>query len=287
MSLTALSTLSIISGLFWVDLTSKQALVCPIKHFDDCLQYLSVDTRAQLLGEHEQLVYEMSERAVMVLPLKDPLVAGVVFTAPEHQLHKQVLHLNQAIFEFTLSDQGELSLWHEMGHLEAQDLANSVFERPLTPFEHEWIADCYVIWQVAHHKPNLSLAWQQYHRRNIDVMSNLASVSHWTVPVLWAVLKEFDQQSLKSFVHFNDFLQAYLDMGALPLKNDVFELSGLLQQTFSVKNSTSLPHYLYWRKAELTRYLRPTLEVLMGQAKASDWINSSNLYLRNGEKTRK
>ncbi|WP_298771552.1 hypothetical protein [uncultured Shewanella sp.] len=283
----SLSALSLISGLFWVELTSKQALVCPIQYFDDCLQQLSLDTRAQLSGIHEQLVHDMSGRSVMVLPLKDERVAGLVLTAPEHQLYTQVLHLNTEIFEFTLYEQEELSLWHEMGHLEAQDLANSVFERPLTPFEHEWIADCFVIWKVAHHKPNFTLAWQQYHRRNIDVMSHMASLSHWTVPVLWTVLKEFDLQSLRSFIHFKDFLQAYLDLRALPSKNDLFELSGLLQQTFAVKTSTSLPHYLYWRKTELTRYLRPTLEALMGEDKASDWINSSNLYLKNGEKTRK
>ncbi|WP_299492084.1 hypothetical protein [uncultured Shewanella sp.] len=277
------TTLSIISGLFWVNVAAKQALVCPIDYLDDCLEHLPAQVREQLPREPHQLLQDMSQRPAMVIPLNDPSVLGLVLTAPEYVTQVQVLHLKQEVFEFTLHEQEVLSLWHEMGHLAAQDLADTVFQRTLSPFEHEWIADCYVIWLVAHQKPNLHLAWQQYHRRNIDVMSNRMSMSHWTVPILWTVLKEFDQASLKSFIHFDDFLKAYLAIASLPSDNDLFELSGLLQHTFEMRTTPPLPHYLYWRKEELTLYLRPTLEQIMGQERAAAWVRASSLHSLKNE----
>lgn len=272
-----LSALSLLSGLFWVDTASKQALICPIEQFDVCVAQISSQVRSQLPKDRYQLKEEMSERHMMVLPVSDPHLAGLIFTASEHLPQSQVLYIDNEKFEWVLSEQAELSLWHEIGHLEAQVLAGDVFGRVLTPFEHEWVADCYLVWKVAHEKPDLTLAWQQYHRRNVDVIANKRFRTHWTVPVLWSVLREFDHKALQSFTVFSDFLTAYYANAVLPSKTDLFELSNLLQRTFDMGVTPALPNYLFWRKSELTTYLRPTLDRIMGQEKAATWIRTSSL----------
>ncbi|MCL1125917.1 hypothetical protein [Shewanella surugensis] len=273
-----LSGLAFISGLFWVDVVSKQVLVCPVYQLEVCIALIPSDVRLQLPTDPNHLMNTMAQRHAMVIPFNDPDLSGMVLIASEYSPQSQALYLDNEKFEFALSDQAELGLWHEIGHLEAQALADDIFGRALTPFEHEWIADCYVVWRVAHEKQDLTLAWQQYHRRNLDVISNKDSISHWTVPVLWSVLKDFDHTSLRSFKVFSDFLRVYHSTAALPSKTDLFELSNLLQRTFGMGMVQSLPHYLFWRKADLTTYLRPTLEQVMGQQRAGAWIIASSLW---------
>ncbi|MGL5359851.1 MAG: hypothetical protein ACRDBI_09080, partial [Shewanella sp.] len=168
-----------------------------------------------------------------------------------------------------LAEQPTLTLWHELGHLENLALQGEVLPAKLTPYQHEWLADVYLIWRIAKERGDFQLAWQQYHRRNLAALTQPQQLSHWSVPMMRQVLTDYGPTRVASFDYYRDFLADFYPKATQLAPPVLAEYAGLMQRTFAGGAQQALPQYLFWRKAELGRYLQPTFNELMGEAKAT------------------
>ncbi|WP_257985231.1 hypothetical protein [Shewanella sp. GutCb] len=264
-------SIALTSGFIWDDIGSKKALVCELKQLEVCLSQLPPSARKQL--PNTQLIQmSLGARAAMVLPLKHVDVAGVLVTDFSQLPLKRSVNWGEGDFSLSLNRQDELTYWHELGHLQAIEALKTMNAEISSPFQHEWLADIYLIWRIAKETNSLSLAWQQYHRRNIDVMANVAFMSHWSVPIMSQALARYSAKELTAFNSFNTFLADFWPTIALPTADSLAEFSSLIQRTFGAGTVQPLPEYMYWRKPALGHYFKPTLIKLMGQTDAVQWL---------------
>ncbi len=275
------SALALSASLFWTDIGSKQALVCEVPSLPSCLHELPSSVRRQLPADFSEFHQMLGQRGALVMVVEDLNIAGLILTSPENIPGSLSVNVSGAIVSLPLENQPQMTLWHEMGHLQAKVLQDSGLIDELTPYMHEWLADCYLAWRVAKEKKSLGLVWQQYHRRNIDVMQSIDTMSHWTVPVLSQLLSRYSLQKLIEFETFSDLMSDFLPRLAAEDPKSLIEFSSLLHRTFSTQVLQPLPNYMFWRKADLGRYLEPTLIKLLGERAAEFWLRERKMLLGN------
>ncbi|QYJ79538.1 hypothetical protein [Shewanella acanthi] len=268
----SLITFSLITSLTWVPIGDKQALICPLTELTQCLKNLSPVVRAQLPASETEITQTLGLRSAMVLPVDDSYLSGFILVNERETPGVQLANIDNVTYQLDLNDQSQLTLWHELGHLENQALQGELLPLKLDGYQHEWLADSYLIWRIAKEKGNYQLAWQQYHRRNLSVLTNEIQMSHWTSPMMIQVLTLYRPEQLASFAHYRDFIADFYpkatQLSAVLRK----EYSSLIQRTFGSSVLQPLPEYLFWRKQGLGFYLKPTFEQIMGAEKAHQWL---------------
>lgn len=268
----SLLALTLISSLTWVHVADKQALICPLAQLSQCLAVLPASVLAQLPHNQTQFKTAIGLRSAMVLPVQDSLFSGLILVNEQQTPAIQLANIDGITYQLALKEQTQLTLWHELGHLENQALQGSLLPEELTPYQHEWLADLYLIWCIANAKGQLDLAWQQYHRRNLAALTSPRHMSHWTSPMMLQVLEKYRVEQIVHYGQYRDFLaDVYpniVQIDPLVLR----EYSSLMQRTFGYTVLQPLPKYLFWRKPELGRYLTPTLTLLMGEEKVQAWL---------------
>ncbi|MCL1137613.1 hypothetical protein [Shewanella pneumatophori] len=260
------------NGFIWTEIASKKALVCELHQFSLCLAQLPDSARALLPLPASHYTQLLGKRGAMVLPLRHAQVAGVVLTDFKQLPSQQTINWGVGHFSLPLKRQAELTYWHELGHLYAIDALSQEGEVIKSQYQHEWLADLYLVWRIAVETQSTELAWQQYHRRNIAMMADSEFMSHWSVPVLAQVLALYSAEQLAGFSNFRQF---YADVSVkleLQDQDTLSEFSSLIQRTFGAGTVQPLPGYMYWRKPKLGEYLKPTLIALMGQDAAKKWL---------------
>lgn len=276
MAIVLAAGLLLSSAIIWQDIATKKALICEREAIAVCLAVLPHSARVQLPNT-QLLQLSMGARAAMVLPIRHSEIAGVLVTDFDKLPQKRSVNWGAGDYSLTLNRQEELTYWHELGHLEAIAAMQSLNLAIDSSYQHEWLSDLYLVWRVANETNSLSLAWQQYHRRNIDVIANTEFMSHWSVPILAQALQRYSVKQLQSFDNFNAFLTDFLPQLTVPDDDSIAEISSLIQRTFGAGTVQPLPGYMYWRKAELGSYLEPTLIELMGQSSAKRWLAEQSM----------
>jgi len=276
-----LSALALSVSLLWTDIGSKQALICEVSSLQPCLHHLPSSVRHQLPANVSELNQILGQRGAMVMAVEDSTIAGLILLSPENLPGSLSVNLSGSIVSLNLENQHELTLWHEMGHLEANRLQDSGLIDELTPYMHEWLADCYLAWRVAQEKRSLGPIWQQYNRRNIDVMQSVDTMSHWTVPILSQLLSRYSLQELIAFETFSELMSDLLPQLELPAPDSLAEFSSLIHRTFSTEVLQPLPNYMSWRKPALRSYLEPTLTKLLGEEAAEHWLIEQKMLTGN------
>ncbi|WP_394147355.1 hypothetical protein [Shewanella atlantica] len=271
------SALALSASLFWIDIGSKQALVCELPSLQACLHRLPLSARHQLPDKPSGFNQLLGQRGAMVMAVEDRAIAGVIVLSPKNIPGSLSVNLSGSILSFPLEKTELMTLWHEAGHLEAIVLTDNGLIDELTPYSHEWLADCYLAWRAVKETGSLALIWQQYHRRNLAMMQSVTAISHWTVPVLSQLLGRYSAQQLSQFDTFNALMSEFLPLITVPDSDTLAEFSSLVHRTFSTEVSQALPDYMFWRKAELGRYLKPTLAELLGEKTAGDWLKERKM----------
>jgi len=271
------SALALSVSLLWTDIGSKQAMICELDSLQSCLHQFPSSVRHQLPANVSQFNQILGQRGAMVMPVEDRSIAGLILTSSANIPESLSVNLSGSIISLNLEHQRQLTLWHEIGHLEAKALLDMGGIDELTPYMHEWLADCYLAWRVVQETGSLALIWQQYHRRNLDLMQNVKAMSHWTVPVLSQLLNRYTLQELVAFETFDDLMDDILPHLALLDPDSLDEFSSLAHRTFSTQVLEPLPNYMFWRKPDLGRYLEPTLIKLLGEVRAQDWLREQNM----------
>ncbi|ABV38415.1 conserved hypothetical protein [Shewanella sediminis HAW-EB3] len=262
-------------------------MICDLDSLQSCLHQLPSSVRHQLPANLSEFNQILGQRGAMVMPVEDRSIAGLILTSPDNIPESLSVNLSGSIVSLNLENQRQLTLWHEMGHLEAKGLLDSGFIDELTPYMHEWLADCYLAWRVAQETGSLELIWQQYHRRNLDLMQNVTAMSHWTVPILSQLLNRYTLEELMAFERFSDLMDDILPQLALLEPDSLDEFSSLVHRTFSTEVLQPLPNYMFWRKPDLGRYLEPTLIKLLGNIAAEHWLREQNMLAGNDVLTEK
>lgn len=270
------TVLALASQLTWTPIADKRALLCPLSQLNQCLAALPPQVLAQLPAT-EQVKQDIGWRSAMVLPVEDPAIAGLVIISADNTPQIQQISIDNHIYQLPLMEQAQLTLWHELGHLENIALQGSILPVFLTSYQHEWLADIYLIWRVAHEKSDLTLAWQQYHRRNLAALTNESDMSHWSVPMMIQMLNRYDLLQMAKFTHYRDFLADFYPKVRQPSPYLLTEYSSLMQRTFGASVLQTLPKYLFWRKSALGEYLKPTLVFLMGEVNAENWLIQNSM----------
>lgn len=276
MALALAAGLLLSSGFLWDKVGSKKALVCEREALEICLEVLPHSALSQLPNT-QLLQLSMGARAAMVLPIEHQKIAGVLVTDLTKVPAKRSVNWGVGHYSLQLKRQQELTYWHELGHLEAIAAMQHLNKRIISTYQHEWLADLYLVWRVANETHSLDLAWQQYHRRNIDVMANIEFMSHWSVPILAQALQGYSVKKLQSFESFNAFLNDFWPQLTISSDDSISEFSSLIGRTFGAGTVQALPGYMYWRKPDLGRYLKPTLIKLMGQSSANNWLAEQSM----------
>lgn len=271
---------SLTTSLLLAPVDTKQVVLCETPLLKSCLQTLSVDVRGQLPASVDEIKQLLGQRGAMVLPLRNKHVAGVVLLARDRLPQSLSIELFGSLYSFTLSEQLAVTLWHEVGHLEAINLVEMGVIDSLTSYRHEWIADCYLIWRSAKEGKGLDLAWQQYHRRNLNMMQSADNISHWTVPVMAQVLEHYDAEQLADFNRFSDFIQDALPRLFEEEQDTLDEFASLFHRTFNTQAMRPLPDYMFWRKPVLAQLIAPTLVSLLGESATRNWMQKQNLPLQ-------
>jgi hypothetical protein len=291
------------SGWQWLNAGEKQALVCELAHWPECLRQLNANAASQLNFSAEFAAQALGRQEAMVLPIKDVEQAGVILLAPslvlaltelpelpeltelslnehDHQARKrpsqQQLSISVAgkYYPLKLTSQAQLTLWHELGHLENIALQGSILPTKLSAYQHEWLADVYTLWRSLQETGKLELAWQQYHRRNMALINDIANLSHWSAPQLLNLLSVHADSLLFNFENYSDFIKHFYPSLMQFDEAALAEYSSLLQRTFGAGAVQSLPNYMFWRQQKLALWLRPTLSELMGKQQADLWLKS-------------
>ncbi len=264
--------LTLIANLSWVPIGDKQALLCPLAQLSQCLSILPKAILQQLPRDEAQFKEELGLRSAMVLPLVDSRVAGLILINEVETPRLQFANIDGMSYQLELKDQELLTLWHELGHLENVSLQGTVLPQALTGYQHEWLADLYLIWRVAEEKGSYTLAWQQYHRRNLAALTSVQSISHWTSPMMGQVLLQYSVGQVARFADYQAFLAAVYPKLIQLSPGQLNEYASLMQRTFGASVLQPLPNYLSWRKRSLGDYLKPTLVQLMGDEESSKWL---------------
>ncbi|AQS37958.1 hypothetical protein Sps_02806 [Shewanella psychrophila] len=264
-------------SLYWTDVGVKQALVCQVTQMESCLANLSPHVRQQLPSTADGLNHAMGLRGAMVLPVADRDISGLILISPSYIPNSILVDLSGELHSFPLVESKKVTLWHELGHLEAANLVGKGLMGKLSSYQHEWVADCYLVWRTARETLGLDLAWQQYHRRNIDVMKDVSFMSHWTVPVLSQLLGHYSFEELNRFRTFESLMSDFLPQLEQLDQDTLDEFSSLIHRSFSTQASLHLPSYMYWRKPALRQYFESTLVSLLGRNGANQWLQQQSM----------
>ncbi len=205
MTAAGVAALDMTSGVFRTDIGPKHALVCERHQLEACVAQLPPSARHQLPTRLSDLHYLLGQRGAMVLPLRHDEIAGLVITDYKQLPRSQTINWGVGHFTLVLKQQAQLTYWHELGHLYAIDALSRQGQTITSAYQHEWLADLYLVWRIAHETDSLELAWQQYHRRNLAVMADSEFMSHWTVPILAQVLERYSVELLQQFSSFELF----------------------------------------------------------------------------------
>lgn len=254
-----------------VPIADKHAIICPIVEYEQCLMLLP-NTVAMRLPSYNATVRSLGLKSAMVFPIIDDDIAGIVVVNDSLPLLSQSVAFNGKTYQLDLDKQAELTLWHEIGHLNNIALQGHRLPNELSAYEHEWLADIYLTWRLAHESNNLILAWQQLHRRNMAVMNNKDNMSHWSSPQLLWLLSHYQAEDIVKFDNYSHFISVLYPQ-IQPIKpTEMKEIASLVQRTFGDGSVQPLPRYMYWRQAQLIEVLHPTLELLMGDNAAKQWL---------------
>ncbi|PIW61973.1 hypothetical protein [Shewanella sp. CG12_big_fil_rev_8_21_14_0_65_47_15] len=268
----SLIALTLMTSLSWVPIADKQALICPLAELKECLKTLPASVRLQLPSTPAQFKHDMGLRSAMVMPVADSHLSGLILINERETLKVQFANIDRVTYQLDLQEQAQLTLWHELGHLENLALQGSLLPENLTAYQHECLADIYLIWRIAREKGSYHLAWQQYHRRNLAALTNAQYMSHWSVPMMMQMLNDYQVLQVAHYNQYRDFLADFYPTVTQIDPRTLGEYSSLMQRTFGGSVIQPLPEYLFWRKAELGNYLKPTFDLLMGREKARDWL---------------
>ncbi|WOT04557.1 hypothetical protein [Shewanella youngdeokensis] len=270
---TLLVGMTLTGGFAWDNIGTKQVLICDLGQLEHCLRQLPLSARP-LLPTTETIRTSLGRRAAMALPTPHEDVAGVIVTDLTQLPSERSVNWGVGDFSLALFRKADMTYWHELGHFQAIETAKALDITISSSFQHEWLADLYLIWRSAKETNSLALAWQQYHRRNIDVMSSIDFLSHWSVPIMSQVLALYSAEELVDFTNFDAFLIDSWPQITVPTSGELAEFSSLIQRTFGAGTVQPLPGYMYWRKPALGQYLKPTLSELMGRRSANQWLSS-------------
>lgn len=268
----SLIALTLMTSLSWVPIADKQALICPLAELKECLETLPASVRLQLPSTSAQFKHELGLRSAMVMPVADSHLSGLILINERETPEVQFANIDRVTYQLDLQEQSQLTLWHELGHLENLALQGSLLPENLTTYQHEWLADIYLIWRIAREKGSYHLAWQQYHRRNLAALTNVQYMSHWSAPMMIQVLNRYQVFQVAHYSQYRDFVANFYPMVTQIDPHTLGEYSSLMQRTFGQSVLQPLPEYLFWRKTELGYYLKPTFDLLMGREKARDWL---------------
>ncbi|MBE8167462.1 MAG: hypothetical protein HAW66_03700 [Shewanella sp.] len=265
----------LLSASYWVDIDTKRALVCDINQLNSCLQQLPEFSLSQLPRDTEQLISIMGQRHAMVLPISQPKdVSGLILVNQQFEPKSIVTFIGSQQLQLNLTRQQDLSLWHEQGHLENKQRQSNLLPRKLSPYEHEWLADVYVLWRSVQETGTFELAWQQYHRRNLAAIDDPVNLSHWSSPYLLQLMTEFSIAQIQQFSQYSDFIKASYHQLTPVNPSQQIELNNLVKFIFNNNKSNELPNYIYWRRSELYFLLKPTFTHLLGDEKTELLLDS-------------
>ncbi|MCL1077655.1 hypothetical protein D5R81_06660 [Parashewanella spongiae] len=270
-----ISSFFLLSASYWVDIHTQRALVCDINQLSFCLQQLPESSLTHLPQDAKQLREVMGHRHAMVLPITQPEnISGLILLNKEVEPKSVITFIGRQTLQLNLFRQQELSLWHEQGHLANKQLQATILPQQLSRYEHEWLADVYVLWRSVKETGTLELAWQQYHRRNLAAIDDPINLSHWSSPYLLRLMSELSVTQIQQFSQYSDFVKAsYLKLNSINPRRQK-ELNNLVKFIFNNNKSSELPNYLYWRRAELNALLKPTFIHLLGESKTEALLNS-------------
>ncbi|MGP1832410.1 hypothetical protein ACTTBA_04955 [Shewanella frigidimarina] len=260
---------------YFTPIATKQALVCLLSSLESCITLLPSLLQQQTAFSVTNIRRAVGRKSAMVLVAEHHKIAGVIIINPANNMAEQTGVIGLKNYQLPLANQIQLTLWHEIGHLYNIALQGSILPSSLTEYQHEWLADLYLLWCIAQHYQQLDLGWQQFHRRNLALINDSGNLSHWSAPQLQIVLSHYDAQQLQGFTHYEDFLTAVYPLMPTWSPRDMAEFSSLVQRTFSAVQS--LPGYMFWRQSELIKVLSPTLERLMGKAETQRWLTNQFL----------
>ncbi|QYK02007.1 hypothetical protein [Shewanella psychrotolerans] len=269
------------SAWFWAPMPQGQALVCQSPQLTICLAQLPADARQQLPQDPNVLLQEMGHRGAMARPIRHQSITGVILLATDNIPRASSALLNGQVYSLTLQHAVQLTLLHELGHL-AIASSHSIYlnNHRLSGYQHEWLADIYLLWSLAKNNQPNDLAWQQYHRRNLAVFASTSAMSHWTTPMLGQLMQIYSWQQLAEFEGFDALIDDLYPRLSQYDQDELNEFSSLIQRVFGSGVMHSLPHYMFWRRPEMGRYIRPTIETLMGKQAAESWLTQNAM---NGE----
>jgi hypothetical protein len=257
---------------YFTPIATKQALVCHLSALAHCIGALPQSLQQQTAFSASNIRRALGGKSAMVLVAKNDLIAGVIIINSAKDMLEQTGAIGLTTYQLPLAKQAQLTLWHEIGHLYNIALQDTILPSSLTEYQHEWLADLYLLWQISQHYQQLDLAWQQLHRRNLALINDSGNLSHWSAPQLQIVLSRYDAQQLQHFTCYEDFLTAVYPLMPTWSTRDMGEFASLVQRTFGAVQS--LPEYIFWRQPELIEVLSPTLERLMGKAETQRWLKN-------------
>lgn len=253
-------------------IADKQVLVCHLSALSSCIELLPRVLQKQTAFSLDNIRYAIGRKSAMVLAAQDEHVAGVIIVNSAKEMVEQSGSIGLITYKLALEQQAQLTLWHEMGHLYNIALQGSILPVSLSEYQHEWLADLYLLWRIAHDLHQLDLVWQQFHRRNLALINDSVNLSHWSSPQLQVVLSHYDVVQLQNFANYEAFLSAVYPLMPLWSNRDMGEFSSLVQRTFGAGVVQPLPRYMFWRQPKLVEVLSPTLEQLMGKSEAQQWL---------------
>ncbi|MDO6678288.1 hypothetical protein [Shewanella sp. 4_MG-2023] len=259
------------SSFSWISISNKQAIVCDESHYPNCLNALPVEVVNQL-PKDTQISAHLGAKTAMVLAVNHHDIAGIIIVSTKLPLTQSMSSVNGLTYRLALLEQFKLTLWHEVGHLENIALIGDVLPSTLSAYQHEWLADMYLVWRIAQTHPNLDLAWQQFHRRNMDLINNRHNMSHWSSPQLQWLLSQYQLKDIQEFDRYSDFIATLFPQLARFDDTEIAEISSLVQRTFGRGATLALPKYIFWRQQRLIEVISPTLVMLMGEDKAHKWL---------------
>ena len=258
----------------FTDIGIKRALICHLPQLTTCLQLLPQRLQQQRAFSPQAIRRAIGYKSAMVLSADDDVIAGIIVVNPTKDVLVQSGSIGLTTYQLPLVQQAQLTLWHEIGHLHNIRLQNKLLPGSLTEYQHEWLADLYLLWQIAQHYSDLDLAWQQFHRRNLALINDSDNLSHWSSPQLQVVLTHYNVTQLQDFILYDDFIAAVFPLMPSWSSRDMAEFSSLVQRTFGAGVVQPLPGYMFWRQPKLIEVLLPTLEQLMGKAPAQHWLQN-------------
>lgn len=254
------------------------ALVCQLSALAPCL--VQAPTSAyQQLPSATVIEQAMGGRGAMALPLEHTQVAGVIVMAKDKLPGFVQSILSGRSLQLDLHRQEQLTLWHELGHLQIKRLTGA---HEYSRWQHETLADLFMLWLSVRIEGNYNLGWQQYHRRNLSLINDISHLSHWSVPVLHRAMTEYSADELAAFAQFEELVAAMALMpgdDSWPEPDLLDEYASLVQRLFGRGAVQALPGYLYWHREKLGRLFGPSLSAMLGAEGAQQLMSQHALGL--------